>query len=307
LAVGHPDQFAKRAFASDTELVTHGAVVWVDPPEISLVKVQGDGLLSVRAPESLALLPAPWRYGQGHGEILVEIKMPGDHLDRAMLERTLLRRQARQVQRIEDPLSPWQGEEPLWIVAPHVPQMLSAIRDVRRIAPGCYAVEPSPFPFVWVAANELPLREALIPFLVARSGRALDEFGRWVALRRPVAWVLDMVEYTTMSMPVREEVLRAITQSDDPEIRERQRHIFHVLLKAHPDLQQQLVAKSHEDGLETGRLIATRSALRRVLARRKLPVNAQQDAQIEACTEIAALERWLDAAAVATSSAEALR
>jgi hypothetical protein len=40
--------------------------------------------------------------------------------------------------------------------------------------------------FLWIAANELPLVDELIPFLLARSGQALDEFSRWVAPRRPL-------------------------------------------------------------------------------------------------------------------------
>jgi len=40
-----------------------------------------------------------------------KIKMPGDHPDGCMLQRTLLRRQARNVERVEDK-TPWDGEEP---------------------------------------------------------------------------------------------------------------------------------------------------------------------------------------------------
>jgi hypothetical protein len=59
VAVGKADQFAKRTFAEETERVTGGAIAWEDPPEIGLVKVQGDGLLVVRRPEDLARLQAP--------------------------------------------------------------------------------------------------------------------------------------------------------------------------------------------------------------------------------------------------------
>jgi len=51
-------------------------------------------------------------------------------------------------------------------------------------------VEPEEHRFLWVAANELPLVDELVPFLIARSGQALDEFVRWVASRRPLEWVL---------------------------------------------------------------------------------------------------------------------
>src|SRR5690242_8576045 len=90
--VGHPDQFAKQTFAEETERVTGGAMTWQDPPEtglIKLVKVQGDGLLRVRRPEPLAGLAAPWSEAQPYLDVLVELKMPGDHLDLLALERSV--------------------------------------------------------------------------------------------------------------------------------------------------------------------------------------------------------------------------
>ena len=56
-----------------------------------------------------------------------------------------------------------------------------------------------------------------------------------------------------------------------------------------------------------GRLQATRGALRRVLARRDLALRPEDSARIDACTDLAALERWLEEAAVAASAEEALR
>jgi hypothetical protein len=56
-----------------------------------------------------------------------------------------------------------------------------------------------------------------------------------------------------------------------------------------------------------GRLQATRAALRRVLARRDLALRPEDSARIDACTDLAALERWLEEAAVAASAEEALR
>ena len=34
--MGQPDHFAKRTLAQETPQLTHGAVTWMDPPEISL-------------------------------------------------------------------------------------------------------------------------------------------------------------------------------------------------------------------------------------------------------------------------------
>ena len=82
VSVGHPEQFAKRTFASEVEPITRGAVTWQDPPEVGLVKVQADGLLLVHAPALLASLPPPWPEAMAYDEVVIELKMPGDHLDK---------------------------------------------------------------------------------------------------------------------------------------------------------------------------------------------------------------------------------
>lgn len=296
--MGQPDQFAKRTFAEETEQLTHGAVTWQDPPEVSLTKVQGDGMLLVRDPSGLAGLDPPWTAARDHDEVLLEIKMAGDHTDVVTVQRALLRRQARQVERVEADRPAWLGEEPLWIVAPHVPAVLREIREVTRVAAGCYRIGPSAFAFLWIAANELPLRDDLVPFLVARSGRALDEFGCWVANRRPVAWVLDLIEYTTMSLNTREEVFERI-KTDDPELEERRRHIGQMFLRDFPELANERVEETRRRDL--------RVVLREVLAGRGLVVGADESARIDACSDPDTLHRWVRQAVVAASTEEALR
>lgn len=149
--MGEPEQFAKRTFAEDTERITGGAAAWQDPPEIGLSHVQGDGMLVVRQPARLSRLAAPWSAASKHDEALLELKMVGDHLDVPAVERALLRRQARQVQRVEAAAkdrAPWPGQEPLWMVAPHLPAWLRAARKVVRFAKGCYRVGPAWFELV---------------------------------------------------------------------------------------------------------------------------------------------------------------
>jgi len=175
-AVGQLDQFAKDTFALETTSVTHGAAAWQLAPELNMSEVRLDGLLLVHTPAMLAPLASPWSTVREPGELILEIKMPGDHVDMLATDRALLRRNARQVQRHEDPKTPWDGEEALWIVAPHVPAILSERRTLELVATGVYRVGPSPFELLWIAANELPLADELIPFLIARSGRALDAF-----------------------------------------------------------------------------------------------------------------------------------
>jgi len=299
--MGQPDLFAKKTFAEETERITGGAVAWQDPSEIRLEKVQSDGLLVIRRPDLLVPLTAPWPEARPHDEVMVELKLAGDHVDREEIETALLRRQARQVQRVkvQDQGPSWLGHEPLWVVAPHVPEWLGQVYAPTRTAPGCYRVEPIGDWFLWVAANELPLRDELVPFLVARSGRPLDEFGQWVAPRRPLEWVLSMLEYLSMSTTVREDLLWRFGKSDDPEVEARRQRILQVLLEASPQMQEQLIEK--------GRFTEARAALRRVLARRQILLSQDDEARIEACSDLATLESWLDQAVTAVSASEALR
>jgi hypothetical protein len=114
--MGKPEQFAQRTFAEDTRQITGGGAGWQDPPEIRLEKVQADGLLMIRRPQQLEHLPPPWPEAGPDEEVMLELKLAGNHLDRSAVERALLRRQARQVQRVKQDRR-WRREEPLWLVA----------------------------------------------------------------------------------------------------------------------------------------------------------------------------------------------
>jgi hypothetical protein len=300
--MGYLELFAQRTFAEETERITGGAARWQNPPEIRLEKVQREGILVIRRPHLLEHLAAPWPEARPHSEVMLELKPAGNHLDRKAVARALLRRQARQVQRLEEEEEAWLGEEPLWLVAPHLPQWLDELRRPVCFAPGCYWIDPQGRSFLWVAANELPLRDELIPFLMARSGQALDEFDRWVARRRPIEWVLATPEYLPMSAPAREDLLWRFGKADDPEIEARRQHILQVLLEASPEAQQQLIDKGWLEGLA-----AARAALRRVLVHRQLTPSKDEEARIEACTDLATMARWQDRAFTAVSVSDALQ
>jgi hypothetical protein len=105
-----------------------------------------------------------------------------------------------------------------------------------------------------------------------------------------------------MSMSTSEELLFRFGQIKDPEIEARRQHILEVLMKVDPQMQQRLIDKS----LLEGRLTEARAALRRVLARRQLTLGQDDDARIEACTDLATLEGWLDRAVTAASVSDAL-
>jgi hypothetical protein len=297
--MGRLEQFAQRTFAEETERITSGAAGWQDPPEIRLEKVQSDGFLVIRRPRLLERLIQPWPEARSHEEVMLELKLAGNHLDRKAIERALLRRQARQLQRLEEQDASWRGHEPLWLVASHLPDWLAHVYRPLNFAPGCYWIDPPQNSFLWIAANELPLLDELVPFLMCRSGQALDEFGRWVAPSRSFEWVLTMVEYLPMSTLAREDLLWRFGKAEDPEIEARRQRILEVLLEASPQTQQRLFDKAQ--------LVAVRNALRTVLAQRQLAPSQAEDARIEACTDFATLQRWLEQAVIAGSVADALR
>jgi hypothetical protein len=304
LAVGNLDQFAKDTFDEETPTVTHGAAAWQIPPELGMAEVRLDGVLVVRDAAVLATLTPPWSLARQADEVCIEVKMPGDHLDRTAVERAMLRCQARLVQRLEDTTTPWDGEELLWIVAPHVPAFLSKWRTVERVAPGCYRVGPSSFPFLWIAANELPLVDELVPFLVARTGRAQAAFVRWVKTRRPRAWLLRMLDCLPMSDATYEDLrLYTIPKTDNPRLLEQRARTAKWALECAPEVRDELLG----EGELKGQMADARSSLRDILDVRGLARSAEEEARIDACKELDTLRRWRKQAVVAASTAEALR
>jgi hypothetical protein len=134
-----------------------------------------------------------------------------------------------------------------------LPEWIKKRRTPRLVAPGCYRVEPSWFQGLWVAANELPLCDELVPFLMCRSGRALDEFVRWAAPRRPLDWLLDVIEYWPMSTAVKNELFPRIAhQQDNPRREARRQEVIRYLFEHSPWLQREVEGQCLEKGLEKG-------------------------------------------------------
>jgi hypothetical protein len=218
------------------------------------------------------------------------------------------------VQRIEEQDASWRGEVPLWLVAPYLPEWLDEMRRPVRLRRAATGSTRNGTASCGSRRNELPLVDDLLPFLMARSGQALDEFGRWAVPRRPLEWVLSGLEYLPMSTLTREDLLWRFGETDDPEIEARRQHIIEVLLKAGPQTQRQHILdvlleaspqtqqQLIEKGQLEGRLTEARASLRRVLARRQLTPSKNDDARIEACTDLPTLERWLDQAVTAPAS-----
>lgn len=297
--MGQLDQFAKATFAIDTPQITGGALVWEGPKEVGLTEVRLDGLLSVRAPDRVRSLPAPWCDAARHADVVVEIKMPGDHLHPLAIRRAELRRAAWHVRRTEDEGEEWEGNVGLWHVAPHVPEVLRRLRPLHAIAPGCYAVGDPESSFLWIAANELPLEEALIPFLIARSGKALVELARWLVGRRPPTWLLGMLKWLPMDAAAKWEIYDQIRIDDPPpELREQWKWLVEQLVADDP--------AAGENIRRQGRAAEARRNLRRVLTVRGLVLTPAHEARIDACGDLLELERWLDQAVTASSTDEAL-
>jgi hypothetical protein len=101
-----------------------------------------------------------------------------------------------------------------------------------------------------------------------------------------------------MSIPTRDDLLRRLGPVDDPEMEARRQHILDTMLDMDPKTRQRLEDK--------GQLVKARDALRRVLLRRQLSPSKDDDARIEACADIATLDRWHDQAITAASVSEAL-
>lgn len=307
--MGSPDQFAKATFASDTEDITGGALRWEGPQEAGLTEVRLDGVLSVCVAEQLASLPLPWRDARRYVDVGVEVKMPGDHLDPLALWRAELRRAAWQVRRAEREEPAWEGAVGFWMVAPHVPTVLRRLRSLHALAAGVYAVGAVDSMFLWVAANELPLDEALIPFLIVRSGAALVELARWIIGRRSPQWVLRMLSSVSMDQGARFDVFRKlppIEPTDDPQLREQRRWLVEELFKREPILRDEVVKPELDAAREEARKDEARRVVRRVLSQRGLALTPQQEARIDAQTDLEQLERWLDKAITATTAEEAL-
>ena len=120
------------------------------PPEVPVGALQPDGVVRVIRSPGLDALPAPW--SRLRVDATVEMKMRGDHTDRAALARGELRHHARWVWRLEalrerdathDAAPPDAREHALWFVAPHLPQWISEDATSGRlsltlVAQGCW-------------------------------------------------------------------------------------------------------------------------------------------------------------------------
>ncbi|MFO0609060.1 MAG: hypothetical protein U0324_38190 [Polyangiales bacterium] len=325
--MGQLDQLAKRILREETRDATRHHVSFEVPPEVPVGALAPDGVVRVVQATGLSTLPAPWC--RLRTEATLDVKMPGDHCDRPALVRNELRRLARWVRLLEDlrdqaretggPLEVRDPrEDAAWLVAPALARWVredaaAGFFAIEAAAPGCWRLALGLHETLWIAANELPLRVELIPFLVARSGAALAEFLAWSVTVKGPAWTWAVVKEMPMSPETADGYVYV---PDDPEEQYRIKTRYTKrLLEAYPEAANDILQHAREEGIkegikegvDAGRLAALRHAVLAVLTARGIAVDDAARARVEAANDAAVLDRWLAAAATAATAGDALR
>lgn len=233
------DSYGKRIFESETKKVTGGAVLYDPKAKTPIYSAEPDGLLILQKPRLLKKLPAPWCLFAGD-EVTVELKMQGDKTDKEALQRALLQRAARSFYRNEKNLN-FEKEEGMWIVSPTLPPWLPGYTRVEDAGPGCYRVWLGVFDSYWMASNELPEHEALIPFLVTRRGKPLESFVRWVVSHRPPDWVKILLKELRMPDHFVTELLKSLPTPTDPQLVRQREIITRDYLEKTPTVKDELL------------------------------------------------------------------
>jgi hypothetical protein len=236
------DSFGKRIFESETKTVTAGAALYDPNAKTPIYSAEPDGLLIVKTAKQrkqLSKLPPPWSLFAGE-EVTLELKMQGDPTDKEALQRALLQRAARSFSRNTKNKN-FDHENGMWIVAPNLPGWLSQYTDIEDAGPGCYRLWLGVFDSYWIASNELPEREELIPFLVTRWGKPLERFVRWVASRRTPDWVKLLMKELKMNDTFVTDMLKTLPPQKDPQLIRQGEIITRDYLENHPRVKAELV------------------------------------------------------------------
>jgi hypothetical protein len=103
-----------------------------------------------------------------------------------------------------------------------------------------------------------------------------------------------------MSTAILESLCRFVqSEPEDDFMAQRQKQTARIIVDMWPDVKAEVVRDAQ--------IARARVLLRRVLAHRKLPLTAAEEARIDTCTDPATLEQWFDQALDADSAAEVLR
>jgi hypothetical protein len=298
--MGEADQFIKPRFREETARVTLDAVAFESAPEVATASLTPDGFLTLVGgwPVEAAVL-APWTLITHRA--VVDFKMEGDHVDRPTLARVELRRMAAWVKHLEeeDEAAP-PGHYATLVVAPHLPDWMREVRDpaelaVTRVADGCYCLSPRDHVVLWVAANELPLHPSLVPFLWARSGRALVKFVRWLAAERGVGSVVAVIRSHPMNVQITQQLVEAPSETEAERLRGLQ--MTRILLGGFPEVANEIREDERRETLQgqfehrLRRPLAEHEAA--TLAARLSTLGRVRVGEVVLDLDAAALARWL--------------
>jgi Uma2 family endonuclease len=122
--------------------------------------------------------------------------------------------------------------------------------------------------------------------------------GAWKSLKEGTR-----IEDHCLAVPLPVDAIARAVKTDDA--------VAAALLAKGNAILQQAISRSRQEGMRQGehkgKVEEARRAVLRVLSRRGLVLTPEQQAQVEACGDLATLERWLDQAITAPSADEALR
>jgi hypothetical protein len=97
--------------------------------------------------------------------------------------------------------------------------------------------------------------------------------------------------------------LYTIPKTDDPVLLAQRAKVAEWVLELLPEARERLI----EEARLEGRLEEARYGLRRVLALRRLALSAEDEARVEACTDLDTVRRWHGQAVFAAGASDVLR
>jgi hypothetical protein len=116
-------------------------------------------------------------------------------------------------------------------------------------APGCHRVHAGLNPVWWITVNDLPLEEALLPFLLARSGKHRVELAQWLSQKRDFSTVREMIRVFRMNKVNLKDYLHY--EKEDEEAGDRAlREFLEACLEAFPDILQKRKKRNIDPAVE---------------------------------------------------------
>jgi hypothetical protein len=244
------DEIGKTLFEEETPPATHGALTFHRQAKSPISSAEVDGVLLCQRKEELSSLPAPWCFfPKDQGEVLLELKMRGDKTDKKALKRALLQRQAWEFHRYDQDEN-FQKDIPLWFVSAHLPVWLSSYLTIAKVAQGCYKAEAALFDLYFIASNELPLEEALFPFLVTRDGAKLEGFFEWLPGYKGQRWVVSLLVGFSMPNDYIQKIISLYP--DDPESKAQRAALTEAFVEQDPALKEKLSREAKQEGKAEG-------------------------------------------------------